>query len=111
MVTVSAARALDVDSGKLLANPVIRIEKGLITEVAARKAGQAVDHDLGDVTLLPGLADAHVHLTGGEELTPDEKRRETAARVALEGAANARKVLESGFTTVRDLSSRDLADV
>ena len=110
-VTVSAARAVDMDSGKLLPNPLIRIDKGVIAEVTTRKPGQPVDHDLGDVTLLPGLADAHVHLTGGEEQTPDEKRRETAARAALEGAANARKVLESGFTTVRDLSSRDLADV
>ena len=52
---------VDVDSGKLVANPVIRIDKGVIVEVAARKPGQAVDHDLGDVTLVPGLADMHVH--------------------------------------------------
>ncbi len=110
-VTVTAARGLDVASGKVLVRPLVRIEKGVVVEVGTHQAGQAVDIDLGDVTLLPGLIDAHVHLTGGEEQSPDERRRETAARAALEGAANARRVLESGFTTVRDLGSRDLVDV
>src|SRR5688572_13259028 len=77
--TLSAARALDLDSGKVIANPLLRIERGVITELSVRTAGQMVDRDLGDVTLLPGLIDAHVHLTGAEEQTPDEKRRETAA--------------------------------
>jgi imidazolonepropionase-like amidohydrolase len=111
-VTVAAAQVLDVDAGKLLPDRVIRIEKGLIVEVSARKAGQKVDLELGPgVTVVPGLIDAHVHLTGREEQSPDERRRETAAHAALEAAVNARKVLEAGFTTVRDLSSRDLADV
>jgi imidazolonepropionase-like amidohydrolase len=110
-VTVTAARALDVTTGKMLSRPLVRIEKGLIAELGSHRAGQPVDIDLGDVTLLPGLIDAHVHLTGGEEQSPDERRRESAARAALEGAANARRVLESGFTTVRDLGSRDLVDV
>ncbi len=78
---------------------------------APRKPGQAVTHDLGDVTLLPGLIDSHTHLVGGEEKTPYDDLRETAARAAIEGVANARKTLEAGFTTVRDLGARDFADV
>ena len=110
-VTVTAARALDVATGKMLPRPLIRIEKGIIVDLGTHRPGEPVDIDLGDVTLLPGLIDAHVHLTGGEEQSPDEKRRETAARAALEAANNARRTLESGFTTVRDLGSRDLVDV
>jgi imidazolonepropionase-like amidohydrolase len=110
-VTVSARRALDVETGRLLANVVVRIEKGLITAVEARRAGENVTHDLGDVTLLPGLIDCHTHLIGGEEQTPYERLRETAARAAIEGVANARKTIETGVTTVRDLGSRDFADV
>ena len=109
-LTIAAARVLDVDSGKLLTGQVVRVEKGKIAAVEPRKAGQAVDLDLGDVTLLPGLIDAHTHLVGGEEETPFDSLRETAARAAIEGVANARKTLLAGFTTVRDLGSRDFAD-
>jgi imidazolonepropionase-like amidohydrolase len=110
-LTVAAARLLDVESGKILDHRVVRVEGGLIVAVEARKPGEKVDYDLGDVTLLPGLIDAHTHLVGGEEETPYDSLRETTARAAIEGVANARKTLAAGFTTVRDLGSRDFADV
>jgi imidazolonepropionase-like amidohydrolase len=110
-LTVAAARLLDVESGKLLDHRVVRIEGGSIVAVDTRKPGEKVDYDLGDVTLLPGLIDAHTHLVGGEEETPYDSLRETTARAAIEGVANARKTLAAGFTTVRDLGSRDFADV
>ncbi len=110
-VAVSAARLLDVETGQVLANRVLRIEEGVIRSSSERRAGEPVDVDLGDATLLPGLIDAHVHLTGGEEQTPYDRLRETTARAAIEGVANARKTLLAGFTTVRDLGSRDFADV
>lgn len=110
-VTVTAARLLDVETGALLASRVVRIENGLVVSVTERRPGEKVDHDLGDATLLPGLADCHVHLVGGEGLTPDQEMKESTARAAIEGVANARKTLEAGFTTARDLGSRDYADV
>ena len=54
--------------------------------------------------MLPGLIDCHVHLTA--EFGPLHKMEtveETPAAVALHAAAHARKTLEAGFTTVRDL--------
>ena len=110
-VSVTAERLLDVESGKLLRRHVVLIEDGLVTAVGPREPGQSVTHDLGDVTLLPGLIDAHVHLVGAEEQTPYERLIETTARAAIEGVANARATVEAGFTTVRDLGSRDRADV
>src|SRR5262249_56001663 len=71
--------------------------------------------DLGDGTLSPGFIDAHTHLTG--ESTDDWKqgfvdnfRREVPEK-AIESTVHARKVLESGFTTVRDVGSGDMLDV
>ena len=110
-VTVTARRLLDVDTGQMMDRPVIRIEGGVITGVAPRTAGQTVTYDLGDVTLLPGLIDCHTHLIGGPSPVPFDALRETTARAAIEGVANARVTLEAGFTTVRDLGARDFADV
>ncbi len=110
-LTVAAARLLEPGTGAVRRNVVVRIAEGRITAVEDRRPGESVDHDLGDLTLLPGLIDAHVHLVGSEESTPYEDLQETAARAAVEGVANARKTLEAGFTTVRDLGSRDFADV
>jgi imidazolonepropionase-like amidohydrolase len=110
-LTLTAERLLEVETGNLVQRPLVRIEGGRIAAVTTRGAGQTADLDLGDVTLLPGLIDAHVHLASAEEQTPYEALRETAARAAVEGTANARKTLAAGFTTVRDLGSRDFADV
>ena len=110
-VRVTADRLLVVETGKIVQHPLVQIENGRITAVTTRTAGQAADIDLGDVTLLPGLSDMHVHLVGSEEESPYERLVETTARAAIEGAANARKTLAAGFTTVRDLGSRDFADV
>ena len=109
--TVAAARLLDVATGEMQKNVVVRIEAGRVTAVSPRAAGETVTIDLGDVTLVPGLIDCHVHLIGGEELTPYQALQETAARAAIEGVANAKKTLDAGFTTVRDLGARDFADV
>lgn len=111
VVTVSAERMLDIDSGQLLPAPVLRIEGGTITDIHQRLPGEAVTHDFGNTTLVPGLIDCHTHLIGGENLSPYGYLTQSAARAAIEGVANARATLEAGFTTVRDLGSRDFADV
>ena len=111
LIVIAADRILEVESGAVLKDRVVRVQGGVIVAVAPHRPGERVDHDLGDVTLLPGLIDAHTHLIGGEEETPYESLQETAAKAAIEGVANARKTLAAGFTTVRDLGSRDFADV
>lgn len=111
VITVSAQQLLDIDSGQLLAQPVVRIVDGVIADVHTRQPGEAVTYDLGAVTLLPGLIDCHTHLAGGQGLSPFGYLTETPARAAVEGVANAWATLQAGFTTVRDLGSRDLADV
>ncbi len=78
-----------------------------------QRAGQnARVIDLGDLTLLPGLIDAHTHLTmdiAGDWVT--RSVRELPADAALRGARNARKTLLAGFTTVRDVGAGGFADI
>ena len=110
-LTVGARRLVDVATGKVLENRIVTIVDGRITEVRLRKAGEEVAIDLGERTLVPGLIDAHTHLVGREESSPYDDLRETGPQAAIAGVVNAKKTLAAGFTTVRDLGSRDFADV
>ena len=66
-VAVHAAHLLDVKSGKTLNDQTIVIEAGKIVSVgpaaAAKLPADAVRIDLPHATVLPGLIDAHTHLT------------------------------------------------
>ena len=109
---VRADRMLDVEGGRIVENAVIVIENGVIQSVNPGTVPDGDVMDLGDVTLLPGFIDTHVHLTG--DLEGDWFNRavkETAADEALRGARNARKTLMAGFTTVRNVGSGGFADV
>jgi imidazolonepropionase-like amidohydrolase len=60
------------------------------------------------LTLLPGLIDCHVHLClGGEPDVVGAIAQETPTLTLLKSSQAARKSLEAGFTTLRDVGSRD----
>lgn len=60
------------------------------------------------LTLLPGLIDCHVHLClGAEPDVVDTIAKEPPALTLLKSSQAARQTLEAGFTTVRDVGSRD----
>ena len=113
-VVVHAGHTLDVKSGKLLPDETVEIEDGKIVGVTAAAGAKipadAVRIDLPNATLLPGLIDAHTHLTMdprfGYEILAISAPRET-----LTGAKNARLTLLAGFTTVRNVGAGDFTDV
>jgi imidazolonepropionase-like amidohydrolase len=115
VTAVKAGRLLDPDSGTVLSDQIILIRDHKIAEVGKGltiPAGAKVI-DLSTMTVLPGLIDCHTHVAdgqvGGE---PFNVLRKTAAQIVLESVVNARKMLESGFTTVRDVGTyRALNDV
>jgi len=85
---------------------IAEVLNGIATpeQVMAGKSGSPEVVDLRDKFVLPGLVDLHVHLTS--EYSADARLRrvtETDADAALRGAMFARRTLEAGFTTVRDL--------
>ncbi|HEX8072142.1 MAG TPA: amidohydrolase family protein [Pyrinomonadaceae bacterium] len=107
-VALRAARLLDVKTGALVRNPVVLVKADRIVAVGPDlpvPAGARVI-DLGDVTLLPGLIDCHTHLmaSSADEYATMLLTKSEAFR-ALEGAANARRTLRAGFTTVRDVEN------
>jgi len=60
------------------------------------------------LTLLPGLIDCHVHLClGAEPDVVDTITKETPSLTLLKSSRSARRTLEAGFTTVRDVGARD----
>jgi len=106
-IVLHAARLLEVDTGNMLQPGEILVEGRRIREV-----GKSVQHpaeartiDLGDVTLMPGMIDAHVHLflhPGAEDLQTVEES--VPWRVILAEQA-AKADLIAGFTAERDMGT------
>ena len=106
-IVLRAARLLHVDSGVLLQPGEILVEGDRIRAVGAhveRPRGAKVI-DLGDVTLLPGLIDAHVHLflhPGSESLQTAQESVPYRTILAVEAA---KADLLAGFTAERDMGA------
>ncbi|MGH7529629.1 MAG: amidohydrolase family protein [Gemmatimonadales bacterium] len=117
-VIVRAGTLIDGTGAAPVANAVIVIENGRITAVGpaanVRVPTGAAAVDLSGWTVLPGFIDAHVHLTGhviGDGDWQHEDLVESAAQLALLGAAHAQQTLEAGFTTVRNVGAGDFTDL
>jgi imidazolonepropionase-like amidohydrolase len=117
-VIVTADRMVDVIAGRVVANPMITIVDGRITRVASAAPGSVVMDDpkakliaLRGKTILPGLIDMHVHLSSSPFYGPYETLQFTDQFETVLGVANARDMLQAGFTTVRNVGSSDYADV
>src|SRR5579871_2335595 len=108
---IHAGHMLDTKSGKTLNNVLITIEGDKIASVGsgAAPAGANVI-DMPNATLLPGLIDAHTHLTGDPNFGYQELGV-SIPKEALIGAKNARITLQAGFTTVRNVGAAGYTDV
>lgn len=109
-LAIKADRMLDVRTGKIIYPAVIVINQGKIEAINPKSLSKDIKViELGDHTLLPGLIDAHTHITGdyftGNAWTTAAVKQ-TAPDWALQGVKFAKDVLEAGFTTVRDLGAQ-----
>ena len=109
---IKPKQILDVRSG-MLVNADILIESGVIVKVS--KNIPVMSHyeiiDLQEMTILPGLMDAHVHLTGNTDLKGHEGISESSYLATIYGVKNAKQTLMAGFTTVRNVGASNYSDV
>ncbi|HYR85654.1 MAG TPA: amidohydrolase family protein [Terriglobia bacterium] len=112
VTAIRAGRLLDPETGTAAMNQVVVIEGGKIKAVGdvAIPAGADVI-DLSAFTVLPGLFDMHTHLCMSVRQERDAGRyyyttlNDPDSFRAIQGVVNARTMLESGFTTVRDVGN------
>jgi imidazolonepropionase-like amidohydrolase len=116
-VVLKAARLFDGRADALASPGVVVVEgkaiKSVGTDVSVPDGAEVID--LGDATLCPGFIDAHTHLTHERNSDynqgfVDAMRREIAEQAIL-STVYARRTVEAGFTTVRDVGSGDFLDV
>jgi imidazolonepropionase-like amidohydrolase len=102
-ITIRAARVLDGRGGSV-ANAVIEVQGSKITKIEQRTG--PVTHELGDVTILPGMIDVHVHLNWYFGPGGKYGERDVPAGYVMDAILdNARKTLMAGFTTVQSLGA------
>jgi imidazolonepropionase-like amidohydrolase len=106
-IVLHASRLID-GTGSSAVNPVVTVEGGIIrtVETGGKVPNGVKVVELGELTLLPGLIDTHVHITSHFEADGSVhlwNLKETADVNALFAAENAYRMLMAGFTTIQTL--------
>jgi imidazolonepropionase-like amidohydrolase len=116
VTVLKAAHLFDGRSGQLVEGGVVVVQGARILSIgAASVPAGAKTIDLGDATLLPGFIDSHVHLSS--ELGKDFYKGFYTGMLrfpveqAHYAALYARRTLEAGFTTVRNVGAGDFVDI
>lgn len=110
---IRAGHLLDVKTGAYATDQYILIEDGKISDMGAWE-DLDVDGDYIDLSekyVLPGLLDAHVHLTGDASVHGYRRLTRSVPRQAITGVRNAKRTLDAGFTTVRNVGAAGYADI
>lgn len=109
---VTAARLLDVRSGRMLANPRVVVRDGRIVSLDGSGAGaDARRIDLGNATLLPGLIDMHTHIDSDPSYGGYNYLQFNDRFWSMMTVLNADRTLKAGFTTVRNVGADAWNDV
>jgi imidazolonepropionase-like amidohydrolase len=113
VIAVRAGRLIDPETGTVAANQVIIVEGERIRQVGAGLAIPAGAEvvDLSNLTVLPGLVDAHTHMAMTYKEVPENNVYyltfvlDSTPLRAIQAASNALQLLSSGFTVIRDVGN------
>lgn len=109
VTVLKAARLFD---GKTLHTPGVLVVKGdrIVSMMSGDAGSEAQIVDLGDVTLMPGLIDAHTHVAAFVVPTdymlgafPPGRAADNVGEAAIYSMKSAQAMLRNGFTTIRDV--------
>ncbi|MFB6254665.1 MAG: amidohydrolase family protein [Halobacteriaceae archaeon] len=93
-----------VEDGRILIEDEIISEVGPAESISAPTEAEQID--FSDKTVIPGLIDAHLHLTGSRSMDPIKWTTESETLGAARATADLRNLLRAGFTSVRDVGSK-----
>src|ERR1041385_1244208 len=115
VLAIKAGHLLDVAGGKVLEKQIVLVESDTIKRVGAEGSFPVPEEakivDLGEQWVLPGLIDCHTHITMEMGDYYADAFRKSPINFAVEAHVLARKTLEAGFTTCRDVGSGEFVDV
>lgn len=101
-IVLRAAGLLDVDAGRVVRPGLVVVQGERIVAVGGEAPAGAEVIELGELVLMPGMIDCHVHLTLDNANFRMTVVQDGAADSALKAARNAVTTLRAGFTTVRN---------
>jgi len=111
VTAIKAGRLIDPATGRTETGQVIVVEAGKITTIGTSVPAGAEVIDLSQLSVLPGLVDAHNHLALTYKKDPESdvyyltSVLDSTAIRAIQAASNGMQMLNSGFTVVRDLGN------
>jgi len=114
-ILLRAGHVIDVHTGKETADETVIVTGDKITGIAPTAATPVAagdrEIDLRGLTVLPGMIDAHTHLTMDTDFDPYHELTTTPIKEALNGVRNANTTLMAGFTTVRNVGASGYSDI
>ena len=113
ITAIKAGRMFDAEKGIFLENQTIILKNNIIAQVGKNlpipKDAEIID--LSKFTLLPGFIDCHTHIVSQPENYMEDLFRKSSIDIAISAHISAKRTLDAGFTTVRDVGAYDYVDI